>query len=67
MAPKELMALVRSKIRGPLDATIIFSGTMAALTGGIAYGSRLSAELVDPKLNRRLALEYDVHPLDGFQ
>ena len=67
MAPKELMAFVRSKIREPLDGTIIFSGTMAALTGGFAYGSRLSAELVDPKLNRRLALTYDVHPLDGFK
>jgi hypothetical protein len=66
MAPQELMAFVRSKIRGPLDGTIIFSGTMAALTGGFAYGSRLSAELVDPNLNRRLGLEYDVHPLDGF-
>ena len=67
MAPKELMAFVRSKIREPLDGPIIFSGTMAALTGGFAYGSRLSAELVDPKLNRRLALTYDVHPLDGFK
>jgi hypothetical protein len=67
MAPKELMAFVRSKMRGSLDGTVIFSGTMAALTGGFAYGSRLSAELVDPNLNRRLALDYDVHPLDGFQ
>ncbi|HSO59609.1 MAG TPA: DUF2848 family protein [Desulfobacterales bacterium] len=67
MAPKELMAFVRSKIGAPLDGTIIFSGTMATLTGGFAYGSRLSAELEDPKLNRRLDLEYDVHPLDGFQ
>jgi hypothetical protein len=40
---------------------------MAALTGGFVYGDKLSAELADPKLNRRLALEYDVHPLDGFQ
>ena len=48
MAPKELMAFVRSKIGAPLDGTIIFSGTMAALTGGFAYGTRLSAELVDP-------------------
>jgi hypothetical protein len=61
------MAFVRSKIREPLDGTIIFSDSMAALTGGFAYGSRFSAELADPKLNRRLALAYDVHPLDGFQ
>ena len=67
MAPKELMAFVRSKIGAPLDGTIVFSGTMAAITGGFVYGSRLSAELVDPKLDRRLALEYDIHPLDDFQ
>jgi Protein of unknown function (DUF2848) len=66
MAPKDLMAFVHSKTGGPLDGTIIFSGTMAALTGGFVYGSRLSAELLDPKLNRRLVMEYDVQPLDGF-
>ena len=67
MAPRELMAFVRAKTGGPLDGTIIFSGTLAALTRGFVYGDRLYAELADPKLNRRLALEYDVHPLDGFQ
>ena len=67
MAPKELMAFVRSKIGAPLEGTIIFSGTMAALTGAFAYGTRLSAELMDPKLNRRLALEYEIFQLDGFQ
>jgi hypothetical protein len=66
MAPGDLMAFVRSKTGGPLDGTIIFSGTMAALSGGFVYGSRLSAELLDPKLNRRLAMQYDVQPLDGF-
>jgi len=31
MAPKELMAFIRSKIGAPLDGTIMFSGTMATL------------------------------------
>ena len=66
MAPRELMAFVRSKIGGPLDGTVIFSGTLAALTGGFVYGDKVAAELADPKLNRRLAFEYEVHPLDGF-
>jgi hypothetical protein len=66
MAPEELMAFVRSKIRTPLDGTIIFSGTMAALTGGFVYGDTLLAELTDPQLKRRLAFEYGVHSLDGF-
>jgi hypothetical protein len=67
MAPRELMAFVRSKFGAPLDGTIIYSGTMAALTGGFVYGEKLSAELTDPKLKRRLAFEYGVHSLDGFQ
>jgi hypothetical protein len=60
------MAFVRSKIDGPLDGAIIYSGTLAALTGGFVYGDKIAAELADPKLNRRLAFEYEVHPLEGF-
>jgi len=45
----------------------VIGATVWSLTGGFAYGSRLAAELEDPELNRRLDLEYDVHPLDGFQ
>ena len=67
MAPGELMAFVRSKVGTPLDGTIIFSGTLAALTGGFVYGTKLYAELTDPKLNRRLAFEYDIHSLDSFK
>ena len=67
MAPGELMAFVRSKVGTPLDRTIIFSGTLAALTDGFVYGTRLYAELIDPKLNRRLAFEYDIHSLDAFK
>jgi hypothetical protein len=67
MAPRELMAFVRAKVGAPLDGTIIFSGTMAALTGGFVYGDTLSADLTDSQLNRRLAFEYDVHSLDGFK
>jgi phosphoribosylformylglycinamidine (FGAM) synthase-like amidotransferase family enzyme len=51
---------------GPLGGTIIFSGTMAALTGGFVYGDALHAELVDSQLNRRLALAYDIHSLEEF-
>lgn len=67
MAPRELMAFVRSKIGGPLDDTVIFSGTLAALTGGFVYGDALHAELVDPKLDRRLALSYEISSLDEFE
>lgn len=67
MAPRELMAFVRAKIGGPLDGTIIFSGTLAALTGGFVYGDRFYAEIADPKLNRRLAVDYRIRSLVEFK
>ena len=62
--PKGLMEFVRSKIPGPLDRTVIFSGTLGTLTGGFVYGERFMAQIVDPKLERGLELVYDIKPLD---
>lgn len=66
LAPRELMAFVRAKTGGTLDGTIIFSGTLSALTGGFVYGDALHAELADSQINRRLALAYDIHSLEEF-
>lgn len=63
MGPKELMAFVKSVI-GPLQNTVIFSGTLGTLTGGFVFGERFLAELIDEKRGRRLSLEYDVRKLD---
>ena len=62
--PAELMAFVKSKIPGPLENLIIFSGTMGMLTGEFVFGEKFSAELIDENLNRRLEISYDVGPLD---
>jgi len=62
--PKDLMEFVCSKVPGPLDGTVIFSGTLGTLTGGFVYGERFIAQLVDLRLERRLYLDYDVLPLD---
>ena len=62
--PAELMSFVKSKIPGPLENLIIFSGTMGTLTGEFVFGEKFSAGLMDEKLNRRLEISYDVRPLD---
>lgn len=62
--PAELMSFVKSKISGPLENVIIFSGTMGMLTGEFIFGQKFSAKLIDEKLNRRLEISYDVKPLD---
>jgi hypothetical protein len=65
----EMPFLFRDRARAykVLDGTIIYSGTLAALTGGFVYGTKLYAELADPKLNRSLAVEYKIHSLDAFK
>jgi hypothetical protein len=64
MAPSELMEFVQSKIPGPLKNTIIYSGTLALLTGEFLFSEKFSAELIDEALGRRLELEYTVRQLD---
>ena len=62
--PAELMSFVKSKIPGPLENLIIFSGTMGMVTGEFVFGQKFSAQLIDEKLNRRLEISYDIKPLD---
>ncbi len=62
--PAELMAFVKSKIRGPLENLIIFSGTMGMLTDDFVFGEAFAARLIDEKTGRRLEISYEVKPLD---
>ena len=62
--PAELMAFVKSKVGGPLQNLIVFSGTMGMLTGEFVFGESFAAKLIDEKTNRRLEISYDVKPLD---
>ena len=62
--PAELMSFVKSKIPGPLENLIIYSGTTGMLTGEFVFGEKFSAGLIDEKLNRRIEISYDVRPLD---
>ncbi len=62
--PAELMSFVKSKIPGPLENLIIFSGTMGMLNGEFIFGEKFSPRLIDEKLNRRLEFSYNIRPLD---
>jgi hypothetical protein len=64
MDPRSLMRFISSKIAGPLNGTVIYSGTIGSLTGGFVFGERFLAGLFDPRLNRRIDLAYVVKPLD---
>jgi len=62
--PAELMAFVKSKVGGPLQNLIVFSGTMGMLTGEFVFGESFAAKLIDEKTNRCLEISYIVKPLD---
>lgn len=62
--PGALLDLVSSRIPGPLEHCVIFSGTIGNLTEGFVFGQWLGAELEDPVLGRCLELSYAIKPLD---
>ena len=66
-SPVQLMDFVRSKVQGPLDKTVIYSGTVGMKTDGFVFGQRFQAQLTDPHLGRSLELAYDVLPLSYLE
>ena len=69
LSPMDLIGFVRSMIQGPLKNMIIFSGTIATLTGEFNFGEQFSAELLDETLGRSLDMSYKINvltPLSEF-
>ena len=62
--PAELMSFVKRKIPGSLKNLVLFSGTLGTLTGEFVFSRKFSAALIDEKLDRRLDMGYEIHPLD---
>ena len=65
--PEELITFVKEKIEGPLDGTVIYSGTFKMLTDDFIFADTFSGELVDNKLKRKIEFSYDVRPLDYME
>lgn len=66
MKPEELLKRVRDQISCDLDGMSIYSGTLPLETGKFVYADRFEAEMVDPVLNRKISLSYEVNTLDWF-
>jgi hypothetical protein len=62
--PSELLSFVKTKITGPLENLVVFSGTMGMLTGEFVFAERFSAQLIDEKRNRRIEISYTIEPMD---
>lgn len=67
MSPEQFMEPLKELVGGDLEGLAFFSGTVAALTEGIAYSDRVSGELVDPVLNKKLEISYRVKPITWFK
>jgi hypothetical protein len=63
MTPHDLISFVTSRVEIPLKGAVIYSGTVALLSGEFINADRFEAELVDEVLERKLTLAYDIHPL----
>ena len=65
ISAEDILDLAESRMAdGQKDGLVIFSGTVATLTGDIIYGSYFRGELFDPNLKRTLTCEYRVKTLD---
>ncbi len=63
MSPKELMEFVSQEIEGPLDNSVIFSGTVKMETDDFVFTDIFSGLLVDPTLNRSIGFNYTIKPM----
>lgn len=61
LRPEDLQALIRERLGGELDGTIVFGGTMPILDeGSFAFGAPFRAELHDVATGRSLTCSYTV-------
>jgi hypothetical protein len=62
--PSELLSFVKTKIPGPLENLVVFSGTMGMLTKEFVFAEKFLAQFIDEELNRRIEISYDISSID---
>lgn len=61
LRPEDLEALVRDRVGGELEGSVIFSGTLPIVDGGgFGFGGPFAVELEDTSSGRKLGFEYAV-------
>ncbi len=63
LEPEALIEAASGRIGMGRDGTILMSGTIPTLTGGMVYAGRMEFELEDPVLDRKIAHAYDIEIL----
>ncbi len=62
ITPDDLLKIV-DEFKIPRKNLIIFSGTVATVTGKIMFGEKFRMEMIDPILDRRISYEYRIRQL----
>ncbi len=67
MPPGELLEHVEKLVSEDLEGSVVMSGTLAALTEGVAYSTLVEGEMFDPVTKERIGLKYRVKPITWFK
>lgn len=61
--PAELLAIAEERYGGPMDGTVLLSGTVATVDGEVTPGSQFSVSLRDPETERELSVGYGIEEM----
>jgi len=64
LPPETLVANLQRRVRGTLDRTVLFSGTVPLIGSRLQFLSFFAGEIEDPVRRRRLGFSYRVEPLN---
>lgn len=72
LSPKDLLETLRERANPPESNFVLYAGTIVALDGQLAYGSKWSFRLHDPVLGREISHTYRLESLmaemvDGYR
>jgi len=61
--PADLLDIAEQQYGGPMEGTVLLSGTVATVDGEVTPGSRFEVAIRDPESDRELSLGYDVEEM----
>lgn len=61
--PAELLAIAEERYGGPMDGTVLLSGTVATVDGEVTPGSRFEVSLRDPETDGELSVGYGIEEM----
>jgi len=65
--PEELIEKVQSRVTRDLRGTVIYSGTLPTIGGGLCFSSRFEMELIDEHVGRAIRHAYSAEPIAWFK